>query len=150
MALSAIAVAAETVTVSVDHVDLRSQKASMFPVVATAKNGDTLTVLEHADPWMKVQAGDTVGWIRSADLSTKSSSMNGMLSSANASMNGTTAGQASEGASAKGLNDGNVIDYAKSIGADPAKLDRLIALRKKLINDGTWVKFAKQGKVGAH
>ena len=146
LAVSAVALAADTMTVSVDHVDLRGQKSAMFPVVATAHKGDTLTVLQAGDPWTQVQIGETVGWVRKSDLG--GSSMNSFLSSANASANGSTAaGNLSAGNAGKGLND-DALAYSSATGQDPAKLDKLVALRKKLINDGTLAKFDKQGNVG--
>lgn len=150
LAVSAVALAADTLTVGVDQVDLRSQKSAMFPVVATAKRGDTLTVLQKVDPWMQVQAGDTVGWVRTADLGTSGNSMHSFLSGADAQANGSTAaGSLSEGGAGKGLFPG-AEDYAKATGTDPKKLEKLIALRKKLINDGTLARFDQQGKVGVH
>ena len=149
LAVAAVALAADTVTVGTDHVDLRAGKISMSPVTATAKHGDTLTVLQDGDPWMQVQAGDTVGWVRKADLKTKSGGINAFFSSADASANGnTSAGSLSEGGAGKGLFPGTEA-YAKASGNDPKKLQKLIDLRKKLINDGTLAKFDKQGKVGA-
>jgi len=149
LAVAAVALAADTVTVGTDHVDLRQAKTSMAPVAATAKHGDALVVLQDGDPWMQVQAGDTVGWVRKADLDTKGGSINKFFSTADASANGgTAAGSLSEGGAGKGLFPGTAA-YAEASGNDPKKLQKLIELRKKLINDGTLAKFDKQGKVGA-
>ena len=146
LAATAVAVAADTVTLHRD-IDLRSQKSTMFPVVATARAGQTLTVLQSGDVWLQVQQGDTIGWVRKVDLE-KPSGIAAALGSADASANGTAAaGSMSEGNAIRGLEPGTDA-YAKATGNDPSQLNKLIALRKKLINDGTLVKFDKQGKVG--
>jgi uncharacterized protein YgiM (DUF1202 family) len=137
------AVLADDIWVKSPAVTIRSGMGSMFPVTATAKKGDKLTVLDQQGKWYHVQVGDATGYVFSGAISPKQVSADAGLASAGGIETGTDSA-----AAGKGL-EGSATQWASSKNLDPKPLDDLIKWNNAL-SPADWDAFAKAGKVGPY
>ena len=140
---------AESIWIKSEVVEIRSGKGAVYPVIATVKKGQELTVVEHEGKWLKVNVpgaadGAAQGYVFENSISpTKVSGGGGLFSGVNAG--GSEMGTA---AAAKGLQP-TAENYAAGRRMDSGPLNRLIAQRKA-IDPKEWERFTAEGKVGAH
>lgn len=140
-AAAGAALMVETVTVQPASIDLRSKKGTMWPVVATAKKGDVLTVAEKSGSFYKLQAGGKEGWISSTELTPANLKADGTTGVTGTAM----ASGIDAGGVGKGLGNEAEI-YAKANGFDPKPVDHMIEIRKRVTGE-RWLKFAQAGNV---
>jgi hypothetical protein len=133
----------ETVQIESASVALRAKSGRAQPLVAELSKGQTAEVLERSGKWLKLKAGEHVGWAHEADLKPRNKAFSGTA----VVVRDLTAGGVEEGAAGKGVGEGASV-YAKSQGMNPAPLDGLVARRKQIVDSGEWVRFAEEGKVG--
>ena len=140
-----LAQAAEQLFVNRPALPIREGKGGAYNAVATAKQGEALTVIAREDNWIKVQYGDKQGYVMANSLSAKQIKGSGFGS---ALAGGADAGGLEAGAAGKGLLD-DAKDYAKSKGMDPAVVDRMIE-RNNAVSIAEWDAFQKAGNVGTN
>lgn len=133
---------AEEVWVKSESAEIRSGKAAVFPVLATGKKGDQLTVLAREGKWIKVKLGDKEGYVYETALSTSKVGSGGNLLS-NLGAGGTDMTSAS---AAKGLEP-SAETYASSRHLDPKPLQTMVD-SAKTIDPKEWQAFTAAGKVG--
>lgn len=137
--------AAEQLYVNRAALPIRAGKGGAYDTVATAKQGDQLTVVAREDNWIKVQFGDKQGYVLANSLSAKQIKRGGMR---NALAGGSDAGGLDVGAAGKGLTP-EAEGYAKTKGMDPKVVDQMID-RNNAVPLPEWEAFQKEGNVGAN
>ena len=130
---------AEELFVTAPKVLIYSGKGAVYPTVATASKGTSLTVIDHEGKWIKVQAATTQGYVFEAAVSPQKPG--GDLTAGVSLNTGVT-----EAAAGKGLNP-DATNYAQGKDLSTKPLDDLIAFRMK-IDPKEWQAFADAGKVG--
>lgn len=146
VAFSAAFASAEQVKVGKDAV-LRKSKTTVSAVVAQLKKGETLDVVKREDKWLFGQAQGKQGWAHESWIKDGGSFASALKSADVAVTGNAQAAAAGEGAAAKGLGP-TARQFAASKGYSGAELDKLVALRTKIIDSGEWEQFAREGKVG--
>lgn len=68
LCLGAVAWAAETLTVLEREAAIRKAPRTYAPRLAVAKEGEQVTVLERAEPWVRVQYGGVEGWLNESSV----------------------------------------------------------------------------------
>jgi uncharacterized protein YgiM (DUF1202 family) len=142
---AALAQAAEQLYVNRAALPIREGKGGAYNAVATAKQGDALTVIAREDNWIKVQFGDKQGYVNANSLSAKQIKGSGF---GNALAGGADAGGLEAGAAGKGLLD-DAEKYAKSKGMSAKIVDDMID-RNNAVSIPDWEAFQKEGNVGAN
>lgn len=66
--VGAAAWAAETLTVMEREAAIRKAPRTYAPRLAVAKEGDRVTVLERAEPWLRVEYGGVEGWLNESSV----------------------------------------------------------------------------------
>lgn len=150
LAAATTAASAEDIKAGKDAV-LRRDKSSMSPVEATVKKGASIPVLERSAErnvkWIRSEVDGKQGWVTESDLKSSGGFDLGKMSAA---ISGDAqADAAGEAAAAKGVEP-LTLNYSKSQGYDSSGLDRLMALRAKIVDSGEFEQFAKEGNVGAY
>src|SRR5688572_14919796 len=119
---AALAQAAEQLYVNRAALPIREGKGGAYNAVATAKQGDALTVIAREDNWIKVQFGDKQGYVNANSLSAKQIKGSGFGS---ALAGGADAGGLEAGAAGKGLLP-DAEKYASSKGMNAKVVDDMI------------------------
>ena len=141
-----LAQAAEQLFVNRSALPIREGKGGAYNTVATAKQGDQLTVIAREDNWIKVQFGDKQGYVLANALSAKQIKGGGGMR--NALAGGSDAGGLDAGAAGKGLTP-EAEGYAKTKGMDPKVVDQMID-RNNAVPLPEWESFQREGNVGAN
>jgi hypothetical protein len=119
---------------------IRSGTGSIWPIVAEAKKGDKLTVLERKDKWLHVQIGDKDGWLYDDELSARE-----VAPEAVATADQTQSGGAASANAGKGFLPA---DYALKKGYTEEPLKTLETNIASVISPDGLEKFMTDGKVG--
>jgi uncharacterized protein YgiM (DUF1202 family) len=144
LGIAASVVLADSIWIKSEVVEIRAGKGAIYPVVATAKKGQELTIVDREGKWLKVTvpgaagAAPTEGYVYETAISPTKVSGGGGLS---------TGTQLNTAAAAKGLQP-SAENYAAGKRLDSGPLNRLIAFRNG-ISPQEWEKFMADGKVGA-
>jgi hypothetical protein len=132
----------EELAVRYATVNLQSGKTSTSARVAQLKQGDKVEVLAREGTWLKVKAGDKVGYLQQNSVGIPGASR----STIGKTVGGSSAASAgTSGEAAKGVGESNA--WAKSTGRNTAGLERMLALRNE-VDDAQFEKFTTEGNVG--
>lgn len=132
----------DTIKVDRPQIDARSEKSALSVVAFSAKQGDTLTVLERGtDGWWKVApaAGGSPGYVRRILLDPTAMK----LQSTGGDIQLLGSKDANASAAAKGI-DPDVLKYAGAKNYDPAGVIRMLDLRDS-ITSADLTKFKTEG-----
>lgn len=131
---------AEDIWVNRPEAPIRSGKLSMFPIVATAVQGDKLTVIERDGNWVHVQYGNVDGWLSADGLSSRQ--VGGDMFAGAHDTTGTNMSQA-------GMSKGfTAEEFATKEGLDPKPFATMEANVKANVTPDGLIKFMADGKVG--
>jgi uncharacterized protein YgiM (DUF1202 family) len=136
---AAAVAAAEEVWVKRPSLNIREGKGAAFATVATARQGDKLSVVGHEGKWLKVQLGDKQGYVYEDSISAREIK-------ARAALGGPDTSALAADAAAKGLEP-QAIAYAQNKNLSSAPLEKMIA-RRNAISGQQWIAFTSEGKVG--
>jgi hypothetical protein len=136
--------AAEEVWVKRPSLNIREGKGAAFATVATARQGDKLSVVGHEGKWLKVQLSDKQGYVYEDSISAREIKGGGDDLRAALGVPDTSALAAD--AAAKGLEP-QAVAYANSKNMSSASLEKMIA-RRNAISGQQWIAFTNEGKVG--
>jgi len=139
----ALAQAVEKLYVNRPALPIRIDKGGAFDAVATAKQGEELTVIAREDNWIKVQYGDKQGYVTAASLSARQIKPDATRS---AMAGGADAAGLEAGAAGKGLLP-EAEEYAKAKGMNAKVVDAMID-RNSAVTPDDWKSFQKEGSVG--
>jgi uncharacterized protein YgiM (DUF1202 family) len=138
---------AESIWIKSEVVEIRGGKGAVYPVLATVKKGQELTVVERDGKWIKVivpngavAAVPQQGYVFENAVSVTKVDAGGNIFSGMGSSDMGTA------AAAKGLQP-TAENYAANKRMDSGPLNRLIALNKH-IDPKEYEKFTAEGHVG--
>jgi uncharacterized protein YraI len=133
--------ATNEVWVKSGQVDIREGKGAVYPVVASVKKGEKLTIVAREGKWVKVMVGEKEGYVLEDRLSEKKVNRD-ML----AGLGGSDAGSLDVTAAGKGLDE-NAVEYGRAHGYNEALLNELVEIRKSVTPE-MWMAFTKEGRVG--
>ena len=137
--------AAEEVWVKRPSLPIREGKGAAFATVATARQGDKLSVVGHEGKWLKVQLGDKQGYVYEDSISAREIKAGG--DDLRAALGGPDTSALAADAAAKGLEP-QAVAYAKNKNLSSASLEKMIA-RRNAVTGQQWIAFTNEGKVGA-
>ncbi|HRK30938.1 MAG TPA: hypothetical protein PLD59_07645 [Tepidisphaeraceae bacterium] len=148
--LAATIAQAEDITAGSDAV-LRAGRSSATKVVASVKKGEKIPVLERVTErnvkWVRSASGGREGW--TTENSLKKAGGTDLSKVASAATGDAQANAATDAAAAKGVEP-LTLAYSGANGLDTSGLDRLMALRARIIDSGEFEQFSKQGNVGMY
>jgi uncharacterized protein YgiM (DUF1202 family) len=137
---------AEQVWVKEDAVHIRAGKGAVYPILAMAKKGTKLVVLDHERKWLKVQLDDKQGYIYEDDVSDKSVGGDSpMLAFVKPDDQSSVL---SAGSATRGLQ-GDTEAYVKNSNTAQGRREfAKLLLDRGTIQPEVWEAFTARGKVG--
>jgi hypothetical protein len=137
----ALAWAAEKLVVIEREAAIRRDKRNYSPKLATAKEGEQVTLISREDPWIRVEFGGVEGWMNQSSVTNDAK----VVLSGQAVASGVRATEQS--AAGRGFNPTVEREYRKSNPKLDSAFHFLDKIEKETYPEEKVVKFLKDGRL---